>query len=99
MTRKTNRIIKNIVMLLCLALLCTFVWIRSSRTGASRKGLGSSFEFDLEQYLDVDPAIVKYEEIAPLKTGLAEVLSLAVRADRIYVGGSSVIIVLDSKGS
>ncbi len=34
--------------------LCLIVWDRSRRVGPGREGLGTNFEFDLEQYQDND---------------------------------------------
>ncbi len=99
MNRTTKTVMKGIVMLLCLAVLCTVVWIRSSRIGDARKGLGRSFDFDLEQYLDVDPDLVRYAEKEPLRPGLTEVSALAVGGGRVYVAGPDTILVLDYNGA
>ena len=99
MTKNSKTIVKGVVMLVLLVFLCTVVWMRSSRIGSSRKGLGASFGLDLEQYLDVDPALVKYDEIEPIDPGLADVSALAVGPDRIYVGGAGTVIVMDGSGS
>ena len=99
MTRRTRRILKGVGFGLCVAALCTVVWVRSRGIGPGRTGLGRNFDFDLERYLDVDPALVQYREVAPIDPGFDEVSALAIGpADRLYVGGDKAVRVLDPAG-
>lgn len=98
MNREQKTIVKGVLMVLGLAVLCAVVWVRSSRIGPSRSGLGKSFEFDFEKYLDVDPSLIKYRETEPINPGLDEVTALAVAEGRILVAGPGSVVVMDSAG-
>ena len=99
MTRQTATLLKGLGFGLCVAALCTVVWMRSRGVGAGRAGLGRNFAFDLERYLDVDPALVLYDEADPVPVALTAVTALAVGPDdRIYVGGDRAVLVLSAEG-
>jgi len=91
--------LKGLLFAVCVAALCTVVWVRSRGVGAGRAGLGRSFDFDMERYLDVDPALVLYDEADAIPTGLGTVTALAVGPDdSVYVGGDSAVLVLGADG-
>ena len=79
--------------------LCALVWIRSRDTGQVRAGLGRSFDFDLEQYQDVDPALILYDESDPIPLEMDTVTALAIGPqDSIYVGGDRALLLLSVDG-
>ena len=54
---------------------------------------------DMDEFEKTDPALVKYRELDPIKTGLPKVRGIAVGPDdRIYVCGDSAIRVLGPAG-
>jgi len=55
-----------------------------------RKELGKSFDYSLDEYRKVDPALIKYKELEPILPTLGKLTALAVSADdKIYVGGEN----------
>ena len=57
------------------------------------RGLGKRFEYDLSAYRHVDPALIAYEEGAPIATGMACVRGLTVdKAGIVYVCGDKALI-------
>ena len=57
-----------------------------------RKDLGKSFDYSLDDYRQVDPALVKYKEADPIVPTIKNISALAVREDgRIYIAGENAI--------
>lgn len=52
-----------------------------------RKELGKSFDYSLDEYRTVDPALIKYKELEPILPTLGKLSALAVSADDIIVVG------------
>jgi len=99
MKRITATWMRRLLFLVCVAGLCALVWVRSRDATSRRSGLGRSFEFDLERYMNVDPALVIYDETDPIPLGLDAVTALATGpGGRIYAGGDRVLLVMDSAG-
>lgn len=68
--------------------------------GDGGSGLASSFDFELDQYINVDPALVHYQQVADFAVPLKEVRAIAVGPDDvIYVGGDKSLVVLDADGT
>ncbi|MDF7799895.1 hypothetical protein P4C99_10485 [Pontiellaceae bacterium B1224] len=59
--------------------------------GQSRRNeLGKSFDYSLDEYRKVDPALIKYRELEPILPTLGKLSALALSADdRIFVGGEN----------
>jgi hypothetical protein len=99
MKRSRVAIVKGFAFVFLVAVVCVIAWMRSQRMGASRAGLGKSFELDLERYLDVDPALMTYRELAPLPIEMHSLTALAVGPDnQIYVGGDQEVRMLSASG-
>ncbi len=59
---------------------------------SQRTELGESFDYSLEDYRNVDPALIRYIEIEPLVPALGKISALAVGSDgKVYVGGINAI--------
>ena len=100
MNPKLKISLKTVAFILGLTILCFVVWDRSRRVDPGREGLGSSFDFDLDKYQDVDPALITYDEGEAIPIGLDAVSALAVGPDgAIYAGGGKIVLVLDKAGS
>lgn len=74
--------------------------LRFDATGERGNGLGSDFEYNLEQLAKIDPNLIIYEEsISPFNTGFSTTHALAVDgAGNIYVAGDKVIRIFDDTG-
>lgn len=82
-----------------MAATCSVVWMRSRAVGNGHTGLGRSFRFDMERYLDVDPALVLFDEAPPIPIELGRVSAIAAGTDgRIYVGGERTVMALNADG-
>jgi hypothetical protein len=57
--------------------------------GISRRAeLGQNFSYSFEEYRRVDPALIRYTEVAPIVPAIGKLSALAIAPDgRIYVGG------------
>lgn len=74
--------------LLMLLVLGTGIYLGQSRRGE----LGKSFDYSLEDYRKVDPALIKYTEVDPIIPSIGNIAALAVAPDgTIYVGGEDAI--------
>jgi hypothetical protein len=64
--------------------------------GQSRRTeLGKSFDYSLDDYRKVDPALVKYKELEPIVPTLGTISALAIGSDgRMYVAGENAIEVM-----
>ncbi len=99
MNRRTAAWAKRFAFLLCVAALCGVVWMRSRAERNGHTGLGRSFRFDMERYLDVDPALVRFDEAPAIPIALERVTAIAAGADgHIYVGGERTVLVLNANG-
>jgi len=61
--------------------------------GQSRRTeLGKSFDYSLDEYRQVDPALIRYTEGEPLIPTIGKIAALAVAPDgKIYVGGENAV--------
>lgn len=64
--------------------------------GTHRRGeLGQGFEYSLDAYRKVDPALIQYEEVDPLIPSITNITALAIGENGwIYVGGEKAIQVI-----
>ncbi|VGO21754.1 NHL repeat-containing protein [Pontiella sulfatireligans] len=67
--------------------------------GQSRRAeLGKSFNYSLDEYRFVDPALITYTELEPMVPTIGNIVSLAIGpAGKIYVGGENAIEVVGGK--
>lgn len=74
--------------------------LRYDATGEKGSGLGSDFEYNIDELSKIDPNLIKYRESAsPVKTGFSVTHAIAVdEKDAIYVAGDNAIRVFDDKG-
>ena len=64
------------------------IWLGKSR----RAELGKGFEYSLDDYRTVDPALVKYREVDSLVPAISNLTALAIAPDgRVLVGGANAI--------
>ncbi len=99
MKTRSTTIIKVLGFAAFVAVVCVIAWQRSRGVGGDREGLGKSFDFDLQQHMKVDPALLIYREADPIAVDRQEVTALATGpADRIYVGGDRSILLFDAGG-
>lgn len=55
-----------------------------------QRELGKSFDYSLDEYRTVDPALIKYRELEPILPTVGKLSALALSSeDRIYVGGEN----------
>ena len=64
--------------------------------GRSRRAeLGGSFDYSLDEYRRVDPALIKYTEVDPIMPGIGNITALAISPEgAIYVGGENAVEVM-----
>lgn len=72
----------------------------NDRWGRSGSGLGQRFEYQIESYKQVDPALLRWEQLTefPSQAGLARAVAVGPEG-RIYVGGQQAIEIFDLRGS
>jgi hypothetical protein len=74
--------------------------LRFDATGERGSGLGSDFEYNIDELSKIDPSLIIYkEDTLPVKTGFS--ITRAVAADEtgtIYIAGDNAIRVFDDKG-
>lgn len=75
--------------------------LRLDATGEKGSGLGTDFNYDLEQIGKIDPDLILYEESAPpIDTGFESTYALAVDSNGyIYVAGDNAIRVFRENGN
>jgi hypothetical protein len=75
------------------------VFMRINPTGEEGNKLSEAFEYNLEQYAKVDPALIRYEEKGTIRLGMSEPRAVAVGpGDHIFVAGDKTIAVFDADG-
>ncbi|MCP4709350.1 MAG: hypothetical protein GY869_12045, partial [Planctomycetes bacterium] len=94
---------KNILIAIVITLalvIAVAALLTTDRTAQMGSGLGEEYTYDLARFKDVDPALIHYEESAPIvETGFAKSTGVAVGPeDKIYVSGDQQILVFDSAG-
>ena len=73
--------------------------MRINPSGEEGNKLPKTFEYDLEQYAKIDPALIRYDEQAKIPLGIAEPRAVAVGpGDQIFVAGDKAIAVFDADG-
>jgi hypothetical protein len=76
-----------------------FVWARTKPSGEAGNKLPKAFDYDLEQYAKVDPALIRYDEQAKIPLGMTAPRAIAVGPrDRLFVAGDRTIAVFNAEG-
>jgi len=74
-------------------------WLRIDPSGLHGSGLSDTFDYNLEQYQKIDPALVRYAQKTQVPVGLRAARAVAVGPqDRIFVAGDKTIRVFDRDG-
>ena len=77
-----------------------FVWMRINPSGEEGNKLPKQFDYNLEQYAKVDPALIRYDEKATIQLDMAEPRAVAVGPrDRVFVAGDKAIAVFNRDGN
>jgi hypothetical protein len=74
--------------------------IRLDTTGEKGSGLGTDFDYDIEQLGKIDPNLILFEESAkPIKTGFEKTHAISIDSHgAVYVAGDNAIRVFDDGG-
>ena len=76
-----------------------FAWMQISPSGEQGNKLPEAFDYNLEKYAKIDPALIGYVEKATIPVALIKTRAVAVGPDdRIFVAGDKVIVVFDADG-
>jgi len=74
--------------------------LRIDRAGDAGSGLPERFEYGIEQYEKIDPALIEYELTHEFPTGMAAARAIAVGPeDRIYAAGEEGVYVFAPSGT
>ncbi|MBN1818407.1 MAG: NHL repeat-containing protein [Sedimentisphaerales bacterium] len=102
MTRKPGKIDPGILIGVVIAvaaiagLSAIVLW---DTTGQSGSGLSKDYNYDIEQYTKIDPALIRYEQVAQCNIGMVESRSIAIAPDnRIYIAGDKQIRIFSPIG-
>lgn len=64
------------------------------RLGQKGSGLSDAFDYSIEAYRHVDPALIRYKQVQEIPTGMQEARAVAIGPeDQIYVAGDQAIYV------
>ena len=86
------------IVLLAIVVGAVAFW-RYDRTGSGGSGLSERYDYDIEQYEKIDPALIGYRQTGEIATGLKRARAVAVGPDdRIYVAGDRAIRPFDPSG-
>jgi len=70
------------------------------RTGERGGGLSEAFDYQIEAYKAIDPALIRYEPTGEIQAGMSEARAVAVGPeDRVYVCGDRAIRVCEADGT
>jgi hypothetical protein len=86
---------------LILAGIAVGIWVvvKNDPSGDRGNGLPPAFDYSLEQYQKIDPALIKYRQSAEIALEIKEPRGVAVGPDdRIYVVGDKELTVFNSQG-
>ncbi|OHB82728.1 MAG: hypothetical protein A2V98_16045 [Planctomycetes bacterium RBG_16_64_12] len=74
--------------------------LRTDRAGSGGTGLSDRFDYQIEQYKAIDPALIRYDQTHEIPAGMQEARAVDVGPeDRIYVAGDKAIHVFGSTGT
>ncbi|MFZ1932391.1 MAG: hypothetical protein WCB27_07860 [Thermoguttaceae bacterium] len=73
--------------------------MRIHPSGEQGNQLPKTFDYSLEQYAKIDPALIRYDQKAAIPTGMVEPRAVAVGpGDHIFLAGDKAIAVFDAEG-
>lgn len=98
MTGKSSSWVVVILVVLCLAAAVVSIVLRDF-SGRSGSGLSESYEYDLSQYEQIDPALILYEQTAAFDTGLDPSVAIVIRGDELFLAGEKQIRIFDLSGA
>jgi hypothetical protein len=76
-----------------------FNWMQIDPSGEEGNRLPEAFDYNLDAYQKIDPAVIRYIEKATIPAGMDEVRAVAVGPkDRIYVAGDQAIRIFSPEG-
>jgi sugar lactone lactonase YvrE len=76
-----------------------FVWMGIDPSGEQGNRLSKEFDYDLEVYEKIDPALIRYEEKSSIPVGMREARAVAIGPeDCIYVAGDKRIRIFSPEG-
>jgi hypothetical protein len=77
----------------------TAAWLRLDPWGQRGSGLPPSFDYSLDQYEKIDPAMLHYRQTAKIPLAISEARGIAVGPeDRIFVAGDKAVAVFATDG-
>ncbi len=100
-TKTHNPIIATTIGIVIAVAICVGVAavMRINPTGEEGNKLSKAFDYSLEQYAKIDPALIRYEQKALIPLDMTEPQGVAVGlSDEIFVAGDKAIDVLDENG-
>ena len=70
----------------------TAAWLRIDPSGLRGSGLPDAFDYNLEQYQKIDPALIRYVQKMQIPVGMREVRAIAAgQQDHIFVAGDKAL--------
>lgn len=88
---------KNWIWFLCVMalILGAGIYLGNSR----RKELGRSFNYSVDEFRHVDPALIRYIEVNPVVPSIKKISALAIAPDgRLFVGGENAVEIFSKSG-
>ena len=74
--------------------------LRIDRSGRGGSGLSDRFDYSIEQYETIDPALIRYDETGEIPIEMRDPRAVAVGPDdRIYVAGDAALHVFNAAGT
>jgi hypothetical protein len=74
-------------------------WLRIDSSGQQGNRLPETFDYDLEKYAKIDPALIRYTQTELIPSGLIEPRAVAVGpGDQIFVAGDKAVVVFAADG-
>jgi len=100
-TAKHSAIVGAIIVPIISVAICIGVvtFMRINPSGEQGNGLPKAFDYNLEAYAKIDPALIRYDQQATIPLDMLEPRAVAVGpGDRIFVAGDKVVVMFDADG-
>lgn len=94
---KSSSWVVVILVVLCMAAAVISVVLRDF-SGRSGSGLSESYDYDLSQYEQIDPALILYSQITAFDTGLDPSVAIVIRGEELFLAGETQIRIFDLSG-
>lgn len=96
---KSRSLLNFLLFAAFLAGICAAVWFAVHGRPFGERGLGRSFDFDIEAFRHIDPELLVCAEAEAMPIDLDSLMGIAVdRSDNVYVGGEAAVVVMSSAG-